>query len=160
MTPLLAGAPWLTPVRERGAAALATLPLPDRRQEAWRYTPVGFLEQATFQPLVEGPFDAIQPGDIDELLLADSDALRLVFVNGYLAPALTPAIGGRQGMVVTNLGATLGEVPETLRVQLDAAAEYRHVFAALNSALMSDGALIWVPSGARVERPIDSARFY
>jgi len=155
MTPLLADVPWLAAVRERGAAAVAMLPLPDRRQEAWRYTPVGFLEQASYQPLVEGPFDAIQPEDIEELLLTDSDAQRLVFVNGYLAPALTPAIGVRQGMVVTNLGATLGEVPEALRAQLDAVAEHRHVFAALNSALMSDGALIWVPRGAHAERPIE-----
>jgi len=155
MMPAAAEAPWLAPVREHGAAAVATLPLPERRQEAWRYTPVDFLEQAAFQPLVEGPFDAIQPEDIEELLLADSDALRLVFVNGYLAPALTPGITGNPGVVVTNLGATLGEVPEALRTQLDAVAEHRHVFAALNSALMSDGALIWLPRDVRAGRPIE-----
>lgn len=155
MTPTLAGAPWLAAARARGAAAVATLPLPDRRQEAWRYTSVGFLDQTAYQPLVEGPFDAIQPDDVEDLLLRDSEALRLVFVNGYLAPTLTPVLRGGEGMVITNLTAELGELPEALRAHLDAVAEHRHVFAALNSALMSDGALIWLPRDVRVERPVE-----
>ena len=78
----LTGTPaWLEQVRERGAAEFAGLPLPDRRQEAWRYTSIGFLDQATYRPMREQSFDALQPADIEDLLLQDSDALRLVFVH-------------------------------------------------------------------------------
>jgi len=155
MTPGLSGPPWLSAVRERGAAAVASMPTPDRRQEAWRYTPVGFLEQAVYQPLVEGPFDAVQPADVEELMLHGSDAVRLVFVNGYLAVGLTPAVRCCAGVTVSNLTGELGVVPEGVRRQLDAVAEYRHVFAALNSALMSDGALIHIGSGVSSNRPIE-----
>jgi Fe-S cluster assembly protein SufD len=155
MAPGRAGPSWLGPVRERGATAVAAMPLPDRRQEAWRYTPVGFLEQAAYQPLVEGPFEAIQPADVEELLLEDSDAVRLVFVNGYLAAGLTPAVRCCAGVTVTNLTAELGAVPDAVRRHLDAVAEHRHVFAALNSALMSDGALVHVGPGVSSNRPIE-----
>jgi len=56
---------------------------------------------------------------------------------------------------VTNLTAEMGEVPEAVRTQLDAIAEHRHVFAALNSALMSDGALIHVARGVSSAPPIE-----
>ena len=45
MTPRPTNMDWLTPVRERGAASVAEMPLPSRKDEAWRYTSVGFLEQ-------------------------------------------------------------------------------------------------------------------
>lgn len=155
MTSDLSGPQWLAPVRERGAAAVAGMALPTRKQEAWRYTSLGFLEQANYQPLVEGPFDAMQPADVEDLLLQDSDAVRLVFVNGYLAAGLTPAVRCCAGATVTNLTGELGAIPEAIRRHLDGVAEHRHVFAALNSALMSDGALIHIAPGVSSTRAIE-----
>jgi Fe-S cluster assembly protein SufD len=152
-----AGAPaWLDEARERGARSVETLPLPHRKQEAWRYTPVSFLDKARYQPLVEGPFGALQRDDIDELLLGGNAAgPRLVFVNGYFAPGLSAGLDNMHGVDVAALSGALGEVPARLREHLDAVAEHHHVFAALNSALMSDGALLRIGQGVAVDRPIE-----
>lgn len=146
---------WLRSIRDRGAQAATGMALPARKDEAWRYTSLGFLEQVAYRPLVEEPFDALQPADIEELLLADNDGDRLVFVNGHLAPALCVLDKSTKGVVVSALAGGLGEVPPELRARLGAIAEQRHVFSALNAALMSDGALIHVPGGTVVDKPIE-----
>lgn len=149
------GLDWLSSLRERSAEAAAGMALPDRRQEAWRYTPLSFLDKAAYRPAPEAPFDAVQLSDIEELLLEGGDALRLVFVNGHLARPLGETAVMPEGVVVASLGGGLGTVPEVLRRELGQVAERRHLFAALNGALMSDGALIHVPAGIACERPIE-----
>ena len=149
------GADWLADARRRGAEQVASIPLPDRKQEAWRYTPVSFLDQAHYEAIVEGPFEALRLDDIEDLLLEQRDAVRLVFVNGYFAPALSSLASDHAGVVLTTLSGALGDVPPQIRTRLDRIAEHRHVFAALNSALMSDGACILVSSGAQVQVPIE-----
>ncbi|MCB1728434.1 MAG: hypothetical protein KDI22_13525, partial [Gammaproteobacteria bacterium] len=146
---------WQSVTRQRGTAGVAAMARPDRKQEAWRYTPLGFLDQAEYQPIVEGPFDALQLSDIEDLMLAEPPAIRLVFVNGYLASGLCSMAKATSGVVLSSLAGGLGEVPAALRQQLDAIAEHNHVFAALNSALMSDGALIHLAAGARLDGPIE-----
>jgi Fe-S cluster assembly protein SufD len=150
-----AASDWLSALRERSAEAAAGMTLPDRRQEAWRYTPLSFLDKAAYRPAPEAPFDAVQLSDIEELLLDASDALRLVFVNGHLVRALGQSALLPEGVVVASLGGGLGAVPEALQRELGQVAERRNLFAALNGALMSDGALIQVPAGVACERPIE-----
>ena len=155
LTPVPAGADWLTPIRESGVRGVSGMPLPERKDEAWRYTPVSFLDQAAYRPLADGPFDDLVIADIGELLLADHDGDRLVFVNGYLAPALCRLEGASEGIALRSLAGGLGEVSAGMRAHLGTIAEQRHVFSALNTALMSDGALIHVPSGTLVEKPVE-----
>jgi len=155
LTPLPAALDWLVPLRERGAQGMAGMTLPGRKDEAWRYTSLAFLDQAEYKPLTEGPFDALQLDDIDELLLSETAGDRLVFVNGYLAPALSVLGCAPGGVAVTALAGGLGEVPASLRACLGEIAEQQHPFSALNAALMSDGALIHVPRGVASDKPIE-----
>ena len=146
---------WLRAVRDRGAADVQAMARPDRKQEAWRYTPVSFLDKAEYRPLVEGPFGAIQPADVEELMLGEQQGTCLVFVNGYYAPALSRLAPGQQMPQIAVLSGQLGDVPAQLKAHLDGIAEHHHVFAALNSALMSDGALLYVPQSVSVPAPIE-----
>jgi Fe-S cluster assembly protein SufD len=150
-----AAADWLTPIRELGAQGVAAMPLPTRKEEAWRYTPLGFLEETEYRPTVAGEPEDLQLVDISGLLLDGFEGDRLVFVNGRLAPGLCTLNGGPDGVSLSALAGGLGEVPEQLRRHLGRIAEQRHVFSALNTALMSDGALIHVPHGVRCETPIE-----
>ncbi|MCB1773516.1 MAG: Fe-S cluster assembly protein SufD [Gammaproteobacteria bacterium] len=145
---------WLGPVRQRGAEQLDRLPMPHRKQEAWRYTSTAFLEQQAYAAVVDGPFRALQPSDIDDLLL-DTATDRLVFVNGYFAPALSKAGSADNRVTLATLGGGLADLPDTLKQRLDTIAAESHVFAALNRALMSDGAMIRIAAGASVDRPIE-----
>jgi Fe-S cluster assembly protein SufD len=78
-----------------------------------------------------------------------------VFVNGHLALGLCALSGESDGVTVSALAGGLGEVSEELRRHLGRIAEQRHVFSALNAALMSDGALIRVPPGVTRDRAIE-----
>ncbi len=146
---------WLTPIRERGAQGVARMPLPTRKDEAWRYTPLGFLDENDFRPSTAGAPDALQLSDISGLLLTGFEGDRLVFVNGHLAPGLCALSGEPDGVEVSALAGGLGEVSQELRGHLGRIAEERHVFSALNAALMSDGAVIRVPPGVLRDRPIE-----
>lgn len=145
---------WLAPVRQRGAEQVERLPLPARKQEAWRYTSVAFLEQRRYSAVVDGPFEALQPADIEDLLV-DDDSDRLVFVNGYFAPGLSKTGSADANVTLSTLGGGLADVPASLRQKLDTIAEETHVFGAMNRALMSDGALIHVAAGGEIAKPIE-----
>lgn len=91
---------------ERGRAWLNAHGLPDRREEAWRYTPLddilAALESARPAP---DPSDTVDRSVVDELA-GDHGGPRLVFVNGALAPDISdldsaPAglwLGGADGL--------------------------------------------------------------
>lgn len=150
-----AGTDWTAELRASAASSVSQMALPDRTQEGWRYTPVRFLQETRFVPSTSDAFEALQLSDIDELLLPEGETTRLVFVNGYLASSLSSELNLQNGLVVNNLGGRYGQVEDSLRQCLGALAERRHVFAALNSALMSDGAVIHVPSDRTIEKPIE-----
>jgi Fe-S cluster assembly protein SufD len=143
------GIDWVDEVRARGAEEVRNLPLPRRKDEAWRYTSVGFLDSRRYLPAVDAPVDALQMSDIEEFLFPDHHGPRLVFVNGHFAPALSMGGDTGSGVTVVPLSAAGdGRVDATVQRQLDQVATHRHVFAALNSAMMADGALMHVDGGA------------
>jgi len=145
---------WLGPVRERGADQLDRLPFPHRKLEAWRYTSAAFLEKDAYSAVASGPFRALELSDIEDLLLAEATD-RLVFVNGYFSPALSKAGSADGSVTLSTLSGGLAELPELIKDRLDTIAEESHVFAALNRALMSDGAMVHIAAGAVVDRPIE-----
>ncbi len=146
---------WLAKLREQGRADAFSLPLPDRRQEAWRYTPTGFLDQVRYRALTDGPFDALQLSDIDDLLLPGATGPRLVFVNGYLAPRLSELSNKQHALALSSLSGGLGPVKQALRWRMAQSQRHENVFTALNSALMTDGALIRIAGDCRAESPIE-----
>ena len=146
---------WLAAIREQGRADALSLPLPRRKQEAWRYTPTGFLEQVRYRALTDGTFNALQTSDIDELLLARATGPRLVFVNGYLAPRLSELSQHQHAVALSSISGGLGPVRQALRRRLGDSARHENVFTALNSALMTDGALIRIAGDCLAESPIE-----
>lgn len=152
--PIATGAgDWLDSLRERGASALSAAPLPGRKDEAWRYTSLSFLEQTEYQPARED-FEALMPEDIEDLLVAH-DTHRLVFVNGRLAPGLCDIGQLPEGVAISNIAGELAPLSAGLREQLGAINDQRNVFPALNAALVTDGALIKISAGVQLQRPIE-----
>ncbi len=127
--------------------------LPHRRIEEWKYTDLRALMRDACPLAV--PADAAAKarakgvGDI----FAGIDRRRLVFVDGGFTPELsdlTPEVGLTVGSMAEALAQgnslTLAHVGKTFATG-DAAV-------ALNTALMSDGAVIRIAEGAEIKRPI------
>jgi len=148
----VAGSPapdLLQDLRTRGRKSFAALGLPSRRQEEWRFTGLKGIEGEVFEPPA-----AVAPR-IDVTSWRVANARLLVFVDGIFAPDVSEIGDLPDGVVVSNLvlGATSGS--EAVAQHLGSLAPLEeHPFAALNSALIADGAFIHVPAGMELDRPI------
>src|SRR6185295_15047308 len=131
-------APKHRALRQAARERFASLPWPTARSEDWRFTNIA--------PLLELPFE------IPRRLRADANSpppgktLRLVFVNGQYEKALSPPMppGVRIGSLRDASPASLGQI-----VDPDS------VFTALNTSFLDDGAVVEIPDGKVVERPIE-----
>jgi Fe-S cluster assembly protein SufD len=84
-----------------------------------------------------------------------SDAHLLVFVDGIFSPDVSNVSDLPDGVVVSNLVlATASESGAVSKHLGSLAGLEQHPFAALNTALVADGAFIHLPAGVELERPI------
>ncbi len=156
---LLAKEPdWLTPTRLKAIQRLQDTALPDRKQEGWRYTSLTPFLEHRFAPCAQ-EFSAPDLAHVEEHLLpGHEDYHRLVLVNGRFAAPLSNLTGLPQGVRVDGLERTIQGQTESepaLHRLGSLSGTGEHFFAALNSALMGDGAFIRIGRGLRLEKPIE-----
>jgi Fe-S cluster assembly protein SufD len=139
----------LQQLRGRGREQFERAGLPSRRREAWRFTRLKDIEQAVYEP------PATSPERVDISRWQRQECHTLVFVDGLFSPDLSAKPKLPDGVTISNL--VLSSVSESA-----VASEHLgrlidlndHPFAALNSAILTDGAVIHLPEGATVEQPI------
>ena len=127
--------------------------LPHRRVEEWKYTDLRALMR-DFYPLA-GPPDAAAKTRAKDAgkLLTGVDCRRLVFVDGAFAPELSD-LAPETGVTVTSLADALAKGDPLVAEQLGKKPITDDVAVALNTALMSDGAVIHIAPGVTLDRPI------
>lgn len=138
----------LQELRQKGRESYSQLGLPSRRQEEWRFTRLKGLEEGVFESPTTAPRIDVTPWRI-------ADARLLVFVDGVFSPDISDIGDLPDGVVVSNLviGSTSGS--QSVAKHLGSLAPLdKHPFAALNSALVADGALIHIPAGMALEKTI------
>ena len=136
-------------LRQRGRESFAALGLPSRRQEEWRFTRLKGIEDKIFQP----PDVVASSIDISPWRL--NDAYLLVFVDGIYSPDVSEVLDLPDGVVVSNLVLATASESKAVSEHLGSLAGLeRHPFAALNTAVVADGAFIHLPAGVELERPI------
>ena len=146
---------WLNRARENARDALQSLPLPGKKQEAWRFTSIEGLLEHNFEP-VSADFDALQTEDIDNWLLPDTEAYRIVFANGRFVPALRNFDVLPEGVTIGSLQHALSHDPLSLAIWFGQTNHHNeHIFTALNTALINDGLFIHIRRDTVLERPIE-----
>jgi Fe-S cluster assembly protein SufD len=137
-------------LRGEGRARFETLGLPNRRQEAWRQTRLKGITDTIFEaPLASGA------ARIDTGGWRRPGAHLLVFVDGIHSPDLSVVGKLPDGVVVSSLLTAAATGSDLVERHLGSLAPLNgHPFAALNTALLADGAVLWVPAGVTVEEPI------
>ena len=146
------GIAWLDAARRENLDAFAAAGLPDRRVEAWKYTPLRALAQRAFQP---GDAQAATRAVATQALALPGGGPRMVFVNGVFRADLSTLDALPAGLTLQPLSQALHEPAEPLRFALSR--HYRDAgdaFARLNAALAGDGVVLRVAAGAQVAEPV------
>jgi Fe-S cluster assembly protein SufD len=137
------GPGWLQQRRQAGLAAFAEAGFPTRRDEDWKYTDLKLVSRRSFgAPVAALP--AVPA--IDGL-----DCPTLVFFNGRLASSH----GLPAGVAATPLAEAIAAGHPACETWLGTVADpSRHRFAALATALFSDGVLLDLAPGTELAQPL------
>jgi Fe-S cluster assembly protein SufD len=153
-----AGNPWVADLRSQAIDAYATLGLPHRRVEAWKYTDLrSKLTEA--QPLARATGVAVTEAEITRAFGADIAALeayRLVVVEGELRSDLSDLAGLKAaGAEVVSITEALHKPPRWLKDSLGKInPQDRDPVVALNLALMSGGVGLRLAKGVSLDKPV------
>jgi len=149
--------PGSTAVQARRAQAIGAfsgLGLPHRRIEEWKYTDL----RANLKDVLPAAVEDKTPLTIAELIvalgpLAHVDAHRIVFVNGHHRADLSDTADAA-GLTISTIGKALQTASEETLAQLASTPEGGDAVEALNTAFMTDGAIVEVAKGATVDKPL------
>ncbi len=152
-----AGQPdWLRDVRAAAWERFLAVGLPTARRgnEPYKYTNVAPIAQAELALAMNGGGE-IGAEELGEIAPLRDDCTRLVFVDGRYSAALSSMPSGSDGVRVSSLADAIqagnGRVAEHLAQYADIEEDG---FIALNTAFISDGALIEIDDGVSVEKPL------
>lgn len=147
-------APALETLKQRAAERFAASGYPTTRNEDWKFTSVAAISQVTWMAPPASSGEAISPGALKSLRLG-LPAHELVFVNGRLAPSLSSLGHLPDGVLLQSLAQAIESNSDQIEPWLGSVADIEtHAFTALNTSRMTDGALIVIPSGVRIDQPI------
>ena len=141
----------LDPLRHAARARYLALGLPPSNAEAWKYTPLAAWVKVPF----EAPTAFELPAALRAALAEVGEGSALVFVNGRFSADLSRLDPQGEGVFAGGLNDAIRRGDEAVRDHLGRHASYQeHLFAALNTALVEDGALVVLGPGAVASGPI------
>ena len=145
---------WTQEMRQAAFGTFESLGLPHSKQEEWRFTNINPLKQTRFAWL-NGNAKAVTAADIVPYQLEDFDGHTLVFVNGQYADSLSTIQALPEGVYVGSLAGAIAAEHEVAKITLGKRVNYSdQPFAALNTALMQDGAFVYVPKNTKLDSAI------
>lgn len=140
-------------------AAFEAVGIPTTRDEEFKYVSLRELEATSYKPAYGA---TVTRDELEATLLGKVDAVTITFVNGQYAPELNSAASLPEGLFVGSLSdalETYGERIEsvlgsvaTLEGKLGSTNDER--FTHLNTAYLSEGAVVFIPRGQVAELPI------
>jgi Fe-S cluster assembly protein SufD len=139
----------LQELRQHAANWVRHSTIPTTREEEWRFTDLSELRKLQFQ--VDRQLKSV---GISSLILPEAVNSRLVFVNGVYASELSAVADLPSGVVVSNLAGLSESEQQGVSQYLAQAEGAQEVFTALNTAGISDVAVVLVAKNVVVETPI------
>ena len=143
------GLPWLRQLRDHATVRVQEQTFPTTRDEEWRVTDLSDLLQVKLSSAkpIEVGLEAIQP-----FVLPEAESSRLVFVNGSYAPHLSRLEGLSEKLVVGNLKQLVTD--DRLQPYLGKQPGAEEVFTALNTAGLTDAAVVWIARNEAIATPL------
>jgi Fe-S cluster assembly protein SufD len=145
---------WLLDHRAAALKQFAALGFPTRRQEPWKFTNLTPLSRAVFPPA--RPPEPAQYRVLLEPYLVGGAAHRIVLINGYVVPELSPIGRLPKGVWLGSTACALAERPDLALAGFDERdATSAQPFAALNGAFFGDGFVLALEPGAVLEATVE-----
>ena len=146
---------WLLEQKRAAIETARDAGFPTRKLEDWKYTDVRPLAERDFSFTDDAPY-YIDNEAVMEARIAGLDCHELVFINGRYAPEFSQHAGLEAGVAVKTLRQALADDEALLEEHLTRHADAgKNAFSALNTAFIQDGAVIHVPAGAEIGKPVN-----
>ena len=144
------GTTGLSALAEAGRAALADLPVPTRKSERWKYSPITAMLAS---PVKVAPAPQAWPENVPTNPVPGLDAYRVVLVNGHVVPEACdlPVADGVVCMAMSQAVAAglIGAGDEDWTGY-----HSREWIGAVNAAHAQDGLYLSLESGTSLDRPV------
>ncbi|MCB0431177.1 MAG: Fe-S cluster assembly protein SufD [Flavobacteriales bacterium] len=133
-------------IADEARKALPDLQLPNRKTEAWKYTPITALLKKTFEKADN------QPADLKALDVPFAQQQCAVVSNGALPAGFHVE---QDGIFIGGLSEALKQHGDLVRQHLGSLSEHKtEIFAALNTLHASDVTVLIAPDGCEAEAPV------
>lgn len=143
-------ASWLNLRRSMALERANALSVPTTRDEEWRFTDLAPLNKLRVEP----PGTTAAVVNIAPFVVSEA-AARLVFVDGVYAPALSSPGSPGDGVTVGTLAESLPGQSALMGKHLAAHADFTdHMFTAINTAWLRDGAFVHLAENAVLRKPV------
>ena len=140
-------------IREQAYVEFEKLGFPTTKHEEWKYTNLKTIAEKTFQSTCE--INSRVNNFVNGSVFAQIHANCLVFVNGSFVNELSRIIEKDDAIVIGNLATARHQHKAIFNAHFGKYAKFEgHALNALNTALLSDGAFIYVPAGKTVANPV------
>ncbi len=150
----ISGRDWLLLRQQQAARQLQQLHMPERREEGWRYTPLPPVVEHDFKP-AEPEEELLFADDVAQLRLTEPDSPCIVLLNGFFMEELS-SLPEDGSLEIRNLNTALhGGSSEVFARLGELSGEQPHLFTALNTAMIGEGAYLRIPAGTVVAKPIE-----
>jgi len=145
---------WLQTTRELAATKAQVLAIPSTREEEWRFTDLSALLSVQFSSHGADP-DSVDLDEIKDFFIPEATH-RLVFINGLYCPRLSKVTDLPPGLFVGSLGEALKveSIATALQTHLAHQPGSEDVFTLLNTASLSDAAVVWVEKNQEIATPV------
>ncbi|QHT67589.1 Fe-S cluster assembly protein SufD [Rhodocytophaga rosea] len=131
------------------------LGFPTTKNEEWKYTDVKNLLKKDFDFTPARNTPTIQPDKLHSLLIPDTDANVIVFVNGVFNSSLSNIISPAEELTIQDFSKATQTNTEIVEKYFGTLASYdKEAFTALNTAFARHGAFIHVPANKVVSKPV------
>jgi Fe-S cluster assembly protein SufD len=142
-------------VTAEAKTALEILPIPGRKTEAWKYTPVTRISAHQWLPAKENV-----SVDLSTLDIPHMDAYRMVFVDGYFRAEYSDELMPEQAVLMPMSKAKDVEKEAFESVFGKQADHQKELFISLNTAFATDGIFLKLKKNAQLDKPVHVIHVY
>ena len=142
---------WLAPMRRTAMASFSALGFPTSALEDWHYTSLSSIADVPYAMASAGSSTTV--ADLTPYMI-NAEWPTVVLLNGVYSPSLSSMDSLPAGVQVMDLTRAWREHPAMLQKHLGKVALAEHAMTALNTGLMQDGVVVYVPKDVVSETPI------